>query len=164
MTTMNPVSIQDSYPDGFSHCYGCGRFNERGLQIKSYWDGEEAVCTFTPRSYHIAIPGYVYGGLIASLIDCHCIATAAAAAYRAEGREIGSEPRLRYVTAALHVDYARPTPLGVPLEVRAWATEIKGRKVVVMATLSAEGEVCARGEVVAVQMPEHMLPGQTQER
>ena len=153
--TLKP--IQDSYPDELSHCYGCGQFNEQGLQIKSYWDGEEAVCTFTPRPYHVAVPGYVYGGLIASLIDCHSIATAAAAKYHAEEREIGTEPRLRYVTAALHVDYMRPTPLGVPLEVRARAIEIKGRKVVVAATLSAEEKVCARGEVVAVQMPEHMM-------
>ena len=57
--------------------------NEKGLQIKSYWDGDETVCTFTPRSYHTAVPGYVYGGLIASLIDCHITGTAAAAAYRA---------------------------------------------------------------------------------
>jgi acyl-CoA thioesterase FadM len=62
------------------------------------------------------------------------------------------------VTAALHVDYVRPTPLGMPLEVRAKAKEIAGRKVVVRATLSAGGEVCARGEVVAVQMPERMVP------
>jgi acyl-CoA thioesterase FadM len=67
-----------------------------------------------------------------------------------------TEPALRFLTASLHVDYVRPTPLGVPLEVRARVKEIKGRKVVIGATLSAEGEVCARGEVVTVQMPEHM--------
>jgi len=83
---MTSKPIQDSYPDEFSHCYGCGRFNEQGLQIKSHWDGEEAVCTFTPQPYHLGVSGYVYGGLIASLIDCHCIATAAAARYHAEGR------------------------------------------------------------------------------
>ena len=63
------------------------------------------------------------------------------------------------MTASLHVDYVRPTPLGVPLEVRGRVKEVKGRKVVVAATVSAEGEVCARGEVVAVQMPEHLMPG-----
>jgi acyl-CoA thioesterase FadM len=61
------------------------------------------------------------------------------------------------VTAALRVDYLRPTPLGVPLEVRGRVKEIKGRKVVVSATLLANGEICAQGEVVAVQMPEHLL-------
>jgi len=72
-----------------------------------------------------------------------------------------SEPPLRFVTASLHVDYLRPTPLGVPLEVRATVKEIKGRKVVVSATLSANGAVCARGEVVAVQMPEHPVPNES---
>lgn len=153
---MSPKAFQDYYPDHLSYCYGCGRLNEHGLQIKSYWDGDETVCTFTPRPYHIAIPGYVYGGLIASLIDCHCTGTAAAAAYRAARREMDTEPPFRFVTAALHVNYLRPTPLGVPLEIRARVTELKGRKVVMQATLSAEGQVCAQGEVVAVQMPEYL--------
>jgi acyl-coenzyme A thioesterase PaaI-like protein len=156
---MDQKAFQDYYPDQLSHCYGCGRLNEHGLQIKSYWDGDETVCTFEPRAYHIAIPGYVYGGLIASLIDCHGTGTAAAAAYRAEGREMDSEPPLRFLTASLHVDYLRPTPLGVALEVRARVKEVKGRKVVVTATLLAGGEMCARGEVVAVQVPEHLMPG-----
>ena len=153
---MAQKAFQDYYADQTSHCYGCGRLNEHGLQIKSYWDGDETVCRFEPRPYHTAIPGYVYGGLIASLIDCHSTGTAAAAAYRAEGRSMDSQPPLRFVTASLKVDYVRPTPIGVPLEVRATVKEIKGRKVVVAATLSANGEVCARGEVVAVQMPEHL--------
>jgi len=156
---MAEKAFQDYYPDLLNYCYGCGRLNEHGLQIKSYWDGEETVCIFHPRPYHIAIPGYVYGGLIASLIDCHCTGTASAAAYRAEGRAMDTEPPLRFLTASLHVDYVRPTPLGVPLEIRARVKEIKGRKVVIAATLSAQGEVCARGEVVAVQMPDRLLPG-----
>jgi len=150
-------SFQDYYPDHLAHCYGCGRLNEFGLQIKSYWDGDETICTVQPKSHHIAIPGYVYGGFIASIIDCHCIGSAAAAAYRAEGREMDTEPPFRFVTAALHVDYLRPTPLGVPLEVRGIIKEIKPRKVVVAATVSAHGEICARGEVVAVKMPENFL-------
>jgi acyl-coenzyme A thioesterase PaaI-like protein len=156
---MDQKAFQDLYPDELSYCYGCGRLNEHGLQIKSYWDGDETVATFLPRPYHIAIPGYVYGGLIASLMDCHATGTAAAAAYRAVGREMGSEPALRFVTASLHVDYVRPTPLGVLLEVRGRVAEIKGRKVVVSATLFSEGQICAQGEVVTVQMPEHMAPG-----
>ncbi len=154
---MADKAFQDYYPDEVAHCYGCGRLNEHGLQIKSYWDGDESVCTFMPRPYHIAIPGYVYGGLIASLIDCHGTGTASAAAYRAAGREMDTEPAFRFVTASLHVDYLRPTPLGVPLEVRGRVVEIKGRKVIVEETLSAEGQVCARGQVVAVQMPDDLF-------
>jgi len=150
-------AFQDYYPDDVSHCYGCGRLNEKGLQIKSYWDGDETVASYTPRPEHKAIPGYVYGGLVASLIDCHATGTASAAAYKAEGREMGSEPVFRFVTASLKVDYLKPTPLGPPLEIRGVIKEIKGRKVVVSATLSSDGVVCARGEVVTVQMPEKML-------
>jgi acyl-CoA thioesterase FadM len=67
-----------------------------------------------------------------------------------------TEPALRFLTGSLHVEYLQPTPLGVPLEVRGRVKEIKGRKVTVSATVSAMGEICARGEVVAIQMPEHL--------
>lgn len=155
---MNQKSFQDYYPDELNHCYGCGRLNEHGLQIKSFWDGDETVSIFHPQAYHIAIPGYVYGGLIASLIDCHCTGTAAAASYRNEGRDMGTEPPLRFVTASLQVDYIRPTPLGKEIEVRGRVEDIKDRKVVVNATVSVGGEICAKGRVVAAKMPEHMIP------
>ncbi len=155
---MKGKAFQDYYPDDLSHCYGCGRLNEDGLRIKSYWDGDETVAVFTPRPCHTAIPGFVYGGLIASLIDCHGTGTAAAAAYRSRGREMDTEPALRFVTASLQVDYLRPTPIDGPLELRGRIEEIKERKVVVTETLSAGGEICARGRVVAVLMPDGMAP------
>ena len=151
-------AFQDYYPENMSHCFGCGRLNTQGHQIKSFWRGEKLVCIFHPEPFHIAVPGYVYGGLIASLIDCHGTGTAAAAAYRFQDRPMDSEPPLRYVTASLHVDYLRPTPLGTSLELRGKVKEIKGRKVVVSIELMAHDEVCARGEVIAVQIPEHMIP------
>ncbi len=154
---MTELAFQDYYPDDVAHCYGCGRLNAYGHQIKSYWDGEESVATFVPEPYHTAVPGYVYGGLIASLIDCHSTGTAAAAAFRAENRAMNTEPALRYLTASLHVDYLKPTPIDGPLELRAQVKEFKGRKVVITTTLSAKGEVCARGEVVAVQVPEQFM-------
>ena len=106
----------------------------------------------------MALPGFVYGGLIASLIDCHAMATAAAAVERAAGREVGEGPAPRFVTGALHVDFLRPTPLGPELEIRGRARELAGRKVVVEVGVRAGGETTARGEVVAVRMPESMLP------
>jgi acyl-coenzyme A thioesterase PaaI-like protein len=148
-------TFQDYYQDDLAHCYGCGRLNEQGLKIKSYWDGQETVCEYIPRDYHIAIPGYVYGGLISSLIDCHSTGTAAAAKYRQEDRPMDSEPALRFVTASLHVDYLSPTPLNKKLHLRSQIKEIKGRKVVVSTALSVDGVICARGEVVAIQIPEN---------
>jgi len=151
-------SFQDYYPESLQHCYGCGPKNQEGLQIRSFWDGEDSVARFTPKEYHLAFPGYVYGGLIASLVDCHCVGTAAAAAYRAEGREPGTNPPFRYVTGSLHVDYLLPTPLGVELEIRAKVEEIKGKKTIVTASVIAEGKVTAHGRVIAVRMPDHLRP------
>ncbi|MGH6717479.1 MAG: PaaI family thioesterase [Bradyrhizobium sp.] len=149
------AAIQDIYPEDFSHCYGCGRLNAHGHQLKSRVQDEKVVATFEPKPWHLSVPGFSYGGLIASLIDCHAMATAAAATYRAEGREPGSEPALRFVTASLKVDYLKPTPIG-PLELSAQARELGARKVLVDVELFAGGVVTARGDVVAVRIPEAM--------
>ncbi len=154
---MTDKAFQDFYPEYLAHCYGCGTINEFGHQIKSFWDGDESVAYFQPKPFHTAIPGYVYGGLLASLIDCHGTGTAAAAGYRAENRDMDSEPPLRYLTASLHVDYLKPTPLGPVLEVRGKVKTVKGRKVVIEEWIVVNGEVTVRGEVVAVQVPEEMV-------
>jgi len=151
-------AFQDCYPENLSHCYGCGSRNDHGHRIKTVWSEDhpdETVTRFTPAPHHTAVPGFVYGGLLASLIDCHGTGTAAAATYRAEGREMGSAPPLRFVTGALNVSYLKPTPLGPELEIRGRVKELKGRKVVVEATVYAEGVPTVRGEVVALQMPEN---------
>lgn len=149
-------AIQDYYSDPMAHCYGCGRLNDVGLQIKSYWDGKESHASFKPREYHTAFPGFVYGGLIASLIDCHGTGTAAAAAYHAEGREMGTEPELRFVTASIQVSYLKPTPIDYSLELRGKVKEIKDKKVIVEVELSANNELCARGTVIAIKIPDTM--------
>jgi acyl-coenzyme A thioesterase PaaI-like protein len=149
-------AIQDHYPDDVAHCYGCGRLNPDGLQLKTRWDGDETVAHVTPRPYHTAMPGFVYGGLIASLIDCHAMGTAAAAAERTAGRDIGDGPAPRFVTAQLNVTYLKPTPLGPELEVRGRVREASARKAVVEVTVAADSVITARGEVVAVRIPETM--------
>ncbi len=155
---MERKAFQDYYPEMFSHCYGCGSLNEHGLKIQSFWDGDESVCTVTPQPYHIGMKGFVYGGLIASIIDCHSTGTAAAAAYRREGRAMDTEPPLRFVTASLHVDYLKPTPIEGPIELRSRLMEVKERKVVVETDLKVGGILCARGTVVAVKIPDSMVP------
>ena len=155
---MTQPSFQDSYPDYFAHCYGCGKLNEHGHQIKSYWDGDESVCHFLPKPYHIAIPGYVYGGLLASLIDCHGTCTAAATLYKAARLENpNAEPNTRTLTASLHVDYHKPTPLGVELEVRGRVKHHSGRKVVIEEWIITNGVITVKGEVIAVQVPESLV-------
>ncbi len=143
-------AIQDLVP---SNCFGCGSQNEVGHQIKSYWDGAEAVCTWTPKPYHTGGPGFLYGGIVASLIDCHCGVAAVAAAYDAEGRTIGSEPRIWYVTANLNVDYIRPTPIDGPVELRARVERMEGRKSFLTCALFSQGKECARATAIFVRLP-----------
>lgn len=160
MTAPAPTAIQDHYPDDFAMCYGCGRRNADGLHVRSLREGDEMVARFTPRAEHMAMPGFVYGGLIASLVDCHAMGTAAAAAEHAAGRAIGDAPAPRFVTASLHVEYLKPTPLGAALELHAHVTQASARKAVVTVTVAAQGTVTARGEVVAVRIPDSMArPG-----
>jgi acyl-coenzyme A thioesterase PaaI-like protein len=154
---MAPKCFQEQYPEATRHCYGCGSVNPHGHRLQSFWEGDETVARFDPEPYHTSMPGYVYGGLIASLIDCHGTGSAAAFAHRAEGREMGTEPALRYVTGSLRVDYLKPTPLGGTLVLKGRSKSIQGRVVVVEISLYAEGVECARGEVVAVRIPERWL-------
>lgn len=158
---MDTTAFQDLYPDEFAHCYGCGRLNLSGLQLKTRWNTdvpEETVTRFKPRPEHTAMPGFVYGGLVASLIDCHGTGSAAGAAMRAAGMKPGEGPAPRFVTASLKVDYLKPTPHDAELVVRGQIREIEGRKVVVDAELSANGVVTAKGEIIAVQIPDNMIP------
>jgi acyl-coenzyme A thioesterase PaaI-like protein len=146
-------AFQDYYPDDYAHCFGCGRLNEQGLKIKSYWDGNESVCRFLPEDYYTGgMKTILYGGIIASLIDCHGAGTAAAAKARESGIQIETGNMPRFVTAALKLDYLAPTPVGVELELRGIVNEIKGRKVIVNVTVSSEGTLCAKGEGVYVQL------------
>jgi acyl-coenzyme A thioesterase PaaI-like protein len=155
---MKSIAIQDLYPDDFAYCYGCGRHNARGHLLKSFVEGDDVVARFTPRPEHTALPGFVYGGLIASLIDCHAMATASAAAERAAGREIGDGPTPRFVTAQLNVSFLKPTPIGGELVLRSRIVERSDRKAVVEITLTAADVVTARGNVIAVPMPASMGP------
>lgn len=150
------TSLQALYPDDFAHCHGCGRLNVHGLHLESEWRDGETVALFTPSPQHIALPGFVYGGLLASLADCHAMATAAAASMAAAGEVPGRDPTPRFVTASLHVEYLRPTPLGPVLELRGRAVEVKERKVIVELTVSAEGAACARARIIAVRAPASM--------
>lgn len=150
-------AFQDLYAEEFSHCYGCGRNNPHGHRLKSYWhdrypEGERTVARFTADArYSGGVPEHVYGGLIASLLDCHGTASASAFHARANGRVPGDgDPLPRCVTATLRVDFLRPTPLGVELVVEGALRGIDGRKVRVDLTLSAGGELCARGEMLAI--------------
>lgn len=147
-------AIQDQYPDDFAWCYGCGRLNKEGHHFRTGWQGGQTVTLYTPSKEHMAIPGFVYGGVIASLIDCHGTGSASLALHRKNGHKPGDgvEPP-RFVTASLKVDFVKPTPEGVELKAIGTIEEIHPKKWKVETEVYAGDSLCARGEVVAVVMP-----------
>lgn len=147
-------AIQDDYPDDFAWCYGCGRLNQDGHHFRTGWDGNETVTYYEPAPQHKAIPGFVYGGLVASLIDCHGTGSASLALHRKNGFEPGSgEEPPRFVTASLHVDFLKPTPEGVVLKAVGKVQEVHPKKFKVAVEVFAGDTLCASGEVIAVVMP-----------
>ena len=152
---MKEMAFQDYYPDDYAHCFGCGRLNHDGHQIKSYWDGDEGVCRITPKKHYTGgMKNILYGGLIASLMDCHAAGTAAAAKARELKIEMTPGAMPRFVTASLKVDYLAPAPVGKEVELRAIVEEIKGRKVTVSVAMTVEAKVCATGWLIMVQIPD----------
>jgi acyl-coenzyme A thioesterase PaaI-like protein len=151
MVIGNPPALQDVWPS--ATCYGCGPSNPRGLHIKSYWSGDEVICTFQPQpEYNAGFENVMYGGLVASLCDCHSIWTAIAATYRQEGREHGSAPAISYVTGNLNVSFLAPTPLDQPIVLRARVEEIDGRKALVTCEVYAGDKKTAEARVTAIRV------------
>lgn len=150
---MEKIALQDMWPEELSYCWGCGRNNKDGLQIKSYWDGEEGVCVWEPKDEYMAAPGILCGGIISTIIDCHCLNTAVAAAYKEEGREIGTKPFLVYTTRAIKVDLIKPIPTNEPLTLRARLKEKTDKKVIISCSLYVRKKEYARGEMVGVIVP-----------
>jgi acyl-CoA thioesterase FadM len=134
------------------HCFGCGALNPQGLHIKSHWDGGDLVCHFTPRPFHIGHPGVVYGGLIASLVDCHSIWTAMATNAREQGLSLEAGLPFMYVTGKLSVSYRKPADIALPLDLRARVTGTSGRRSTVQCDVRQGDLVCASAEVEAVRI------------
>ena len=135
-------------------CFGCGIENDKGLHIQSYWEGDESVCVWNSELRYQDWVKIMNGGILATLIDCHCMNTAMAAAYREEEQALSSKPYYRYATASIKVDYLKPTPNDHPLTLRAQVVEIKGRKTSVNCQAYSDGEMTARAEVVGVRVYE----------
>ena len=120
---------------------------------------------FVPQAHHCAAPRhFVNGGIIATLIDCHCICTATAAAYDRAGRPIGSDPPIYLATAQLSIRYPRPAPIAGPLLLTAEITAAEATRFTVACTLEAQGKICATGEVVAVEVSPTWMQAQQQQQ
>jgi len=131
-------------------CFGCGHSNADGLQIKSYWQGDDCVCVWQPEKKHQGWPDVTCGGIIATLIDCHCMASAMATAIRNENRPLGSLPKYRFATGTLHIKYLKPTPIASPLTLRANVTHIKEERIYTLhCDLCAENKKTVEAQVTA---------------
>lgn len=150
---MTQEAIQDFYPDDIAICFGCGRHNEQGHHVRTFWDGKEGIATFTPQDYHTAFPGVVYGGLLASIIDCHSIGTASAAAYQMEHIDPSKDHEITHVTGNLNINFLKPTPIGVELTLKSHIQEITARKAIVQCSVYVGDLETVRAEVIAVRVP-----------
>ncbi|RPF53886.1 PaaI family thioesterase [Aquisalibacillus elongatus] len=148
-------AIQDVYPEDLAHCYGCGRLNESGHQFRTGWEGNQTATYYKPEAEHTAIPGFVYGGLLASLIDCHGTGSASLFLHRKNGHEPedGVEPP-RFVTASLEIKFTKPTPQNETLKAVGTVEEIHPKKFKIHTEVYAHDEVVAAGVVVAAVMPD----------
>ena len=149
-------AIQDFYPARFAHCYGCGVNNPHGHKLKSHLCGDVVEARFTVDPiYSGGVPYNAYGGLLASLLDCHGAASAAAFAYRAAGREMGDGANpLRFVTGTLTVRFHKPTPLNVELLLQGTLKSLSDRKAIIDLTLSTNGELHVSAEMIAIRLVE----------
>ena len=146
------TAIQDLLPH--NHCYGCGPDNPKGMQIKSHWHGDETVCDYTPRPEQCAGPKqYLYGGAIASLIDCHSVGTAISNYYRQEGRQPGDGEEIWCVTGKLSVDYLAPTPIDHDVTLRATIEDCGERKTIIRCRFYSGETQTAEGQVIAIRVP-----------
>ena len=131
-------------------CFGCGENNPAGLHIHSYWDNDQAICHWQPQDIHQGWAGITCGGIIATLIDCHCMATAMAHAKKLSGQALSAEPHYRFATGMLNIKYLKPTDNQKKLELRAWVTEVKyGRKFSLNCDVYIDGEKTVEANSVA---------------
>lgn len=145
---MSEPSLQEKYAPN-SICFGCGPANAKGLRIRSHAQGDEVVADWTPEPHHEAFPGMLNGGIIGSLLDCHC--NWAAAHYLM--KQTGADKPPCTVTADYAITLKRPTPTNGPVHLTAKVVESQGDRAVVEGTLTAGGKVTAtcRGTFVAVK-------------
>lgn len=131
-------------------CFGCGQENPHGLQIKSFWEGDDCVCIWQPDTRYQGWPNITCGGIIATLIDCHCMASSMATAIKNENRALGTEPRYRFATGTLNIKYLKPTPIIHLVTLKARVIDIKEQRIYTLnCDLFSGKEKTVEAEVIA---------------
>ena len=145
---MNKKSLQETCAPN-NACFGCGPANQKGLNIRSFVRGDEVVAEFQPEKYQESFSGVLSGGIIGTLLDCHCNW---AATYHLMKRD-GTDHPPATVTADYTITMRRPTPTDAPIRMVARVVEMKDNRAIVEGELIAHDQVTAtcRGTFVAVK-------------
>jgi acyl-coenzyme A thioesterase PaaI-like protein len=148
LPAMDESSLQERFAP-LSICFGCGPANPKGLHIRSFVQGDEVLATWRPEPHHEAFPGVLNGGIIGSLLDCHCNWTAA---WHLMQRQQLAHPPCT-VTADYAIRLLRPTPTDGPVALSARVVESTADRATIEGVLTAGGKPRAtcRGTFVAVQ-------------
>ena len=134
------LSIQETYyPDMM--CFGCGHANHKGLKLRSYERDGIVVATFRPWPEHDNGGGFLNGGIIATVLDCH---GGAAVLLESQRRGLGNGG-LSFVTAGIDVEFHRPTPLTEDLSLTAEITEASDDAITVRSVINFDVKPRATG-------------------
>lgn len=140
------ASLQEThFPD--LTCFGCGPANAKGLQLRSFAVEDRYQASFTPWPEHDNGVGFLNGGIIATLLDCHSAAAVVDVAYQHGWRALGGA-LLPYVTAGLEVRYPRPAPLHEPVTLLAEVTSADESQITARVWLEHEEKVRAEADAL----------------
>jgi acyl-coenzyme A thioesterase PaaI-like protein len=135
------ASIQESlYPE--LTCFGCGHANPQGFHLRSYRDGDDTVAEYTPGPEHDNGFGFVNGGIIATVLDCHGAAVVMWEATQRDWRAESGAP-VPFITAGFEVRFLRPTPLGRTVRLVASPVSVAETEIVVTSQVELDDKVRA---------------------
>jgi len=124
-----------------NRCFGCGPANPSGLHLEFKLAPDlSVVCIAQVSEDFTGHPGYLHGGVIATLLD-----ETMSKAIRARGHIA--------MTRHLEIDYLRPVPSGTPIRLEGRLTKNEGRKLWAEArVLNAEGKTLAEGNGLFIEI------------
>ncbi len=146
-------AIQDYYPEKLAKCFGCGRTNTDGLHHKTYWDGNEGTCHFIPQKHHTGYPGVLYGGLVASLIECNSVAVSIAATCEAEGINMEKPVKLLFFTIVRsNIKFHSAVPINSEITIKTKVDSMNKKFVKIKVSIYSDNKLCTTAETTTMRM------------
>jgi uncharacterized protein (TIGR00369 family) len=122
-------------PNPTNICFGCGGANARGMKLTFEQDDARKRIrgAFRLGADYAGGPGFIHGGIIATVLD------------EAMGK-LSRFRGVRAVTAELTIEYLKPVGVDQDLEIEAYETDQKGRSLFYTGEIrDRSGQVLARG-------------------